>query len=40
MNLQTLKKDEGGVPIYAKLCIAILGNLEENIWSKSALMPQ
>jgi hypothetical protein len=35
MNVQTVKKDEDGLPIRAKSRIVVLGNLEESIWSKS-----
>jgi hypothetical protein len=35
MNVQTVKKDEDGLPVQAKARILVLGNLEETIWSKS-----
>jgi hypothetical protein len=35
MNVQTIKKDELGLPVRAKSRIVVLGNLEDTIWTNS-----
>jgi hypothetical protein len=35
MNVQTIKKDELGLPVCAKSCMVVLGNLEDTIWTNS-----
>jgi hypothetical protein len=35
MNVQTIKKDQLGLPVRAKSCIVVLGNLEDTIWTNS-----
>jgi hypothetical protein len=33
MNVQTLKEDEDGLPVQAKSCMVVLGNLQDTIWT-------
>jgi hypothetical protein len=33
-GIQTIKKDEEGIPVHAKSCIVALGKFEDRIWKK------
>jgi hypothetical protein len=35
MNVQTIKKDKLELPVCAKSCIVVIGNLEDTIWTNS-----